>query len=224
MTSESPWANDLAACLKSATAGDAIARMLLHHRVEQFYFLEAARLDARDYRGWFALLADDLTYRMPLRFNRTARERSHEFSRPGESFLFDEDKASIDRRIKRLETGMAWAEEPPSRTRHAISNVRVHPSGLSANADDPIGGNPSGTNGGLEPAGAADAQSSGDTVVVTSYFHVYRSRLERQVDQLVGERTDRLRIVTGETGFEVVERYAVLDQATVLANNLSMFF
>ncbi len=166
----------------------------LHWEIEQFLYAEAALLDERRYRDWFALLADDLRYRMPLRFNRAQRERHQELSEDHQSFLFDDTKASMDMRIRRLETGMAWAEEPPSRTRHLITNVRVFT--------------------------ADDAQ----VVIASSYFHLYRSRLERQVDHLVGGRTDRLRRADSPLRWSLVERYIVLDQSTVLANNLSMFF
>ena len=37
----------------------------------------------------------------------------------------DETKATLAGRIARLDTGMAWAEDPPSRTRHLVSNVEV---------------------------------------------------------------------------------------------------
>ena len=30
-------------------------------------------------------------------------------------------------RVDRLETGMAWAEDPPSRTRHIVGNLVVEP-------------------------------------------------------------------------------------------------
>ena len=166
----------------------------LQWRVEQFLYAEAALLDARQYRQWYALLAGDLRYRMPLRSNRAARERQHELADDHGSFLFDETKQSMDMRIKRLETGMAWAEEPPSRTRHMVSNVRLVPS---------------------ESAG---------TIGVESYFHLYRSRLERQVDHLIGSRSDVLRPSEEPLGWSIVSRYIVLDQTTVLANNLSMFF
>jgi biphenyl 2,3-dioxygenase subunit beta len=166
----------------------------LHWRIEQFLFAEAALLDARQYRDWYALLAPDLRYRMPLRFNRSQRERGDELANDDQSFLFDDTLQSIDMRLKRLETGMAWAEEPPSRTRHMITNVRIVPT------DTP------------------------DAVGVESYFHLYRSRLERQVDQLVGSRSDVLRPSEHALGWSIVSRYIVLDQTTVLANNLSMFF
>jgi len=166
----------------------------LQWELEQFLYHEAALLDQRKFRDWYAHLSDDLRYRMPLTFNRVARERDHEYSQPGESFLFDETKKSIHTRLKRLETGMAWAEEPPSRTRHMISNVRIE---------------------------GADAP---DCYVVHSYFHLYRSRLERQVDHLVGGRTDLIRRAPTPLGWEIVDRYIILDQSTVQSNNLSMFF
>lgn len=39
--------------------------------------------------------------------------------------IFNDNKDQLERRIARLETGMARAEEPPSRTRHLISNLQV---------------------------------------------------------------------------------------------------
>ena len=38
---------------------------------------------------------------------------------------FDEDRYSLEKRVSRFETEHAWAEDPPSRTRHMIHNVRV---------------------------------------------------------------------------------------------------
>ena len=43
----------------------------------------------------------------------------------GDLALFEEDKESMKMRIARLDTGMAWAEDPPSRTRHIVSNLKV---------------------------------------------------------------------------------------------------
>jgi len=101
----------------------------LQHEIEQFLYLEARILDARKYDDWYELLADDLRYVMPTRYNRLRREADREFSAPNEAALFDEDKASIAMRIRRLHTGMAWAEDPPSRTRHMVSNVSIQPAG-----------------------------------------------------------------------------------------------
>ena len=171
----------------------------LQHEVEQFLFAEATLLDDRQWRRWFMLLADDLHYWMPLRRNVGPRERAHEYSSAHQSAHFDDNKASIDMRIRRLESGMAWAEEPPSRTRHMLSNVRVRP--LTATA--------------------AEAPA---LLQVSSCFHLYRSRLERQVDHLIGERIDTLRAVDAPWRWQIVTRQIYLDQATLLANNLSVFF
>ena len=99
----------------------------LQQEIEQFLYHEARILDDRDYEQWFALLADDVHYFMPTRYNRLRRESNKEFSGPDEAAFFDEDKASIAMRIRRLNTGMAWAEDPPSRTRHLIGNLEAAP-------------------------------------------------------------------------------------------------
>ena len=39
--------------------------------------------------------------------------------------FFDDDLTTLTLRVKRLSVGRAWAEDPPSRTRHLISNVRI---------------------------------------------------------------------------------------------------
>jgi 3-phenylpropionate/cinnamic acid dioxygenase small subunit len=101
----------------------------LQQEIEQFLYHESRVLDERRYEQWYELLADDLHYFMPTRYNRLRRESDKEFSAPGEAALFDEDKQSIAQRIRRLNTGMAWAEDPPSRTRHMVSNVVIRPRG-----------------------------------------------------------------------------------------------
>src|SRR5262249_1581120 len=41
-------------------------QVVLQHEVEQFLYAEAALLDARRFRDWLALLADDIHYWMPI--------------------------------------------------------------------------------------------------------------------------------------------------------------
>ena len=101
----------------------------LQQEIEQFLYHEARVLDERRYEEWYALLTDDIHYYMPTRYNRLKREAGKEFSAAGEAAFFDENKRSIAQRIRRLNTGMAWAEDPPSRTRHLVSNVVIRPRG-----------------------------------------------------------------------------------------------
>ena len=99
----------------------------LRQRVEDFYYLEAELLDERKLREWFILLADDIRYWMPIRHNPLERPEniSEELSKPGESYYFDDDIKSLKIRVERAYSKIAWAEVPPSRTRHLITNVRI---------------------------------------------------------------------------------------------------
>jgi biphenyl 2,3-dioxygenase beta subunit len=111
--------------VKSVLQEDRIAAMLLHYDVERFYYDEAALLDSHRYEEWLALFSDDAHYFMPIRRTRMLRELDKEFTRPGEMAFFDDTKTLLAGRIKKLESGRSWAEDPPSRTRHLITNVRI---------------------------------------------------------------------------------------------------
>jgi len=102
------------------------ARRELQYDVEQFLYYEAMLLDDRRFDDWLALLADDLEYWMPVRSTRARGDEANEFAKPGESAFFDDDKNSMSERMRKLVTGYAWAEDPPSRTRHLVSNVRIN--------------------------------------------------------------------------------------------------
>ena len=111
--------------MKSAAGEERIAAMLLHYEVERFYYDEAALLDAHLFEEWLALFSDDAHYFMPIRRTRTQREMAKEFTQPGEMAFFSDDKMLLAGRIAKLKTGRSWAEDPPSRTRHLITNIRI---------------------------------------------------------------------------------------------------
>ena len=148
-------------------------------QVEQFLYREARLLDSRQFRRWIDLLADDLRYWIPMRSNRYSaasksisildgsRYEEDDLSKESDQAFMDEDKGSLRRRVDRLDTGMAWAEDPPSRTRHLISNVEVE-------------------------LGERESE-----VKVYSNFIMYRSRGETEEDFYVGSREDVLRNVDG---------------------------
>jgi biphenyl 2,3-dioxygenase subunit beta len=100
-------------------------KMLLRFQAEEFLFAEADLLDSRQYDQWLELLAHDIHYWMPVRRTTTAREVEREFTPPGGVAFFDDDKEMLSRRVQRLSAGRAWAEDPPSRTRRLITNVRI---------------------------------------------------------------------------------------------------
>lgn len=151
----------------------------LQRVVEKFYYVEARLLDERRFREWLALLAPDLRYWMSTRMNVYPRYSKSlkilddsaysDETVPNENSLviLDETLDSLTRRVVCLETGMAWAEDPPSRTRHLVTNVEVEP-------------------------GAAP-----DELAVASNFIVYKNRAETEQDLFVGVRRDVLRRVDG---------------------------
>src|SRR5438067_574714 len=147
--------------------------------VEQFLYREARMLDERRFHEWLTLFTDDIRYWMVSRTNRYPKnskaisildpDRYVEDDVAGEDELaiLDEDKQTLAARVARLDTGMAWAEDPPSRTRHLLANIEVE-------------------------AGDTEAE-----LTVYSNFIVYRSRAASEEDFYVGARRDVLRRVDG---------------------------
>ncbi|MBV1876772.1 MAG: 3-phenylpropionate/cinnamic acid dioxygenase subunit beta [Pseudomonadales bacterium] len=130
--------------------------------IEQYYYHEAELLDNHEYSRWFDLFATDTHYWMPSQANRLFRDRGTEASVEGEFGLFDDTKTTLGWRVKQLNSMTHWAENPRSRTRHLISNVRIKTI--------------------LED----------DEYEVWSNFICYRNRLQDEVDIWAGERQDLL--------------------------------
>jgi 3-phenylpropionate/cinnamic acid dioxygenase small subunit len=93
-----------------------------HLQAHQWLVDEAWLLDAQAYEEWLGLLTDDIHYLMPVRVT-TALGSGFDTS-PGMAH-FDEDKYSLSRRVARFLTEHAWTEDPPSRLRHHLTNVRT---------------------------------------------------------------------------------------------------
>lgn len=94
----------------------------LHHLAHEFLVREAEALDERRFRDWAAMLTADVKYRMPVRVTATGGEQFELLSGMAH---FDEDRFSLLKRIERFETEFAWTEDPPSRVRRFVTNVRV---------------------------------------------------------------------------------------------------
>ena len=151
-----------------------------HREIEQFLYREARLLDERRFDEWLDLLTDDVRYWMASRSNRyprhskaiaildAARYVDDDMTQDDELAILDEDKQSLNGRVRRLDTGMAWAEDPPSRTRHLVTNIELM----------------------SEPASSE--------ILVYSNFIAYRSRGETEQDFYIGGRRDRLRRVDDE--------------------------
>jgi 3-phenylpropionate/cinnamic acid dioxygenase small subunit len=147
--------------------------------VEQFLYREARLLDERRFHEWLELFTDDVSYWMAGRRSRYPKSSKaiaildpdryfeDDSSEDAELAILDENNQTLSARIARLDTGMAWAEDPPSRTRHLLANIESE---------------------------RGDAESE---LKVHSNFLVYRSRSETEQDFYVGARRDVLRRVDG---------------------------
>jgi phthalate 3,4-dioxygenase beta subunit len=137
----------------------------LHHDVVAWLDWEAELLDAYRLREWLDLLAPDVRYRMPV---TVTSARGGNDARP-QMAHFDEDRYSLEKRVERLEGNHAWTEDPPSRTRRFVTNVRVQPR--------------------RDPA----------VLTARSYLLLYRSRGDdRPAELLSASRTDELRKQDGD--------------------------
>jgi 3-phenylpropionate/cinnamic acid dioxygenase small subunit len=103
------------------------AQQMLWLELMQFYISEAWLLDERKFKDWLDLFTDDVLYFMPRRKNVPRRESHRELTALGDLAILEEDKRYLEMRVARLDTGMAWAEDPPSRTRHLIGNLVAAP-------------------------------------------------------------------------------------------------
>ena len=176
--------------------GPDLARLLLKQEIEEFLYREAELLDERRYEEWLDLFTEDAHYFMPMRRNVPRDELEREFTRAGTDVnWFDEGKDTLTRRVKQILTGLHWAEEPPSRICHMVSNVQLTHAGSAEPVEMEVG--------------------------VKSRFLIYRNRVETETDFLVGKREDLLRRVDGE--WRIARRKIILDQSVLLAKNLTFF-
>lgn len=97
------------------------------HRVEQFLYAEAELLDDHRFDEWVELFTDDVLYWIPTRMTRSVRERDRQVAALGESAFIEDNIERLRGRVRRLNSGVSWSEEPPSRTRRLVTNVRVSP-------------------------------------------------------------------------------------------------
>jgi 3-phenylpropionate/cinnamic acid dioxygenase small subunit len=111
-----------------ASANQRTDTQALWFEIMQFYIDEAWLLDERKYKEWLELLDDDILYYMPRRKNVYRREIEREVPPRGTDIgYFEDTKQAMEVRVARLETGMAWSDDPPSRTRHLVGNLKVTP-------------------------------------------------------------------------------------------------
>ena len=163
----------------------------LYNEVLEWVYDEAALLDQQKFDAWANLLAEDLSYTAPLRITRQGADRLNTVVRT--TLHFDDDHSSIMARLQRLGTKSAWAEDPPSRTRRLVTNVRVWET------------------------------AQRDEFETESYLLLSRSRYEHyQLQVLSCVRHDLLRRA-GPGAFKLARREIIVDQSVLGMANLAVF-
>jgi benzoate/toluate 1,2-dioxygenase beta subunit len=90
----------------------------VHREAAAFLYKEARLADEARYDEWLALWTDDGVYWVPATTDPGAnpdRQLSH---------IYD-NRARIDTRVKLLQTGVRYSQEPASLMRRLISNIEV---------------------------------------------------------------------------------------------------
>ena len=137
-----------------------------YHDLLDLLYRESDALDARRHHEWLQMLTEDIRYLVPVRVT-TAHTLENSFL--PDMAHFDEDLYSLTKRVERFDTEYAWAEDPPSRTRRFVTNVR----GWESNSPNEF--------------------------VVRSNLLLFRSRGDtREPDILSARRTDLVRRVASE--------------------------
>ncbi len=180
----------------SAVTTERLSYLDLIREVEEFFHAEADLLDEREYDEWLDLLTDDIVYWMPMRKNVSYKNRDTDTTAEDDIAWIHDDKETLIKRVRQIQTGVHWADEPISRISHLITNIRL-----------------------AEPISSL---AEGEKLTTKCRFLVYRNRLETETDLLIGRREDTLTRIDGK--LRVARRKIILDQSTLLAKNLTMFF
>jgi 3-phenylpropionate/cinnamic acid dioxygenase small subunit len=168
--------------------------MELLHEVTDFLYHEVDLLDERDYKEWLNLLHPEVRYFVPIARN-VPRTSTAEYTREQQDNAWmDEGYATLEKRVKQLLTNIHWAEEPPSRVSHLITNTRLV---------------------------SVDGEPGERSVTVRSRFFVYQNRIDDEVNHFVGKRTDTLIEMDGS--WKLKHRTVHLDQSVLLAKALTVF-
>ena len=100
--------------------GTDVNEIATYLRIQQFLFHEARLMDEHRYDDWLALWEEDGHYWIPC--NQDEVDRRVHIS------LVNENYAGLQDRVMRLKGPANYAQQPPSRTTHVVSNIELSPS------------------------------------------------------------------------------------------------
>jgi ethylbenzene dioxygenase beta subunit len=128
--------------------------------LQQVLYTEARLMDAERYSEWVEMLAEDLHYFMPGIETRYRSDKTDQAGDLTRMAYYNDNLDDLKKRLRRLETGTAWSEDPATRYTHLVTNIEV------------------------------ELTDQDDQFRVYSNFLAYRNRNERDQDTLIGNRED----------------------------------
>lgn len=96
----------------------------LEREVKAFLYREARLLDTECWEEWLGLMHEEVHYWMPGIENRRREDKLGSYSRDHMAY-FDDHLRDLTRRVARFQQATAWAENPPTRNVHFLSNIEV---------------------------------------------------------------------------------------------------
>lgn len=150
---------------------------------------EAELLDRYQYDEWLSLVTLDVTYRLPVRTNVYVGEGDG----ISDYCHLDENHETLWVRVRRIVDNLGWAEDPPSRTKRFVSNLRV-----SVVDDNEV------------------------EALSYLWFTRSRGNLPNY-ETVACERRDRLRRDGESGRFKLASRDVIVDQTSLGITNLSFF-
>lgn len=149
------------------TQDQELQRLFDARALEDTLYREARMLDEERFPEWLELTTEDVIYRMALTSRRFRKDRAAPLAL-GSGYTFNDTRERLALRIKRLQSGYVWAEDPPNFVRRMVSNVEVVSTEVAAEKN------------------------------VHSVITIHRSRIDSQSRYLVAGRVDRWRKVEGD--------------------------
>jgi ethylbenzene dioxygenase beta subunit len=110
---------------------DELRRLLDLRALEDSLYREARLLDEERFNDWLDQTTEDIVYRMALTSRRFRKDRAPPLSL-GSGFTFNDSRDRLALRVKRLQSGYVWAEDPPNFVRRVVSNVEIVPTPVDA--------------------------------------------------------------------------------------------
>lgn len=159
-------------------------------RVCEFLAKESHLIDERRFDEWLEMMTDDIEYKVPI---REIRERTQdEF---GDAYYVYDNRHRLEKRVERLDTQHAWAEDPPTRTRHFVSNVWIE-----SESDEGL-------------------RVKSNLVLSVNYAWIRDDDPEPKI--MTAQRDDRL--VREDDGLKLDDRTVYMDQSVSPLPNISVF-